>query len=347
MPEGKPIPLEFPGKGIDVTREYQLQPPGTTPDALNVRSRDSIAQRNRGGSRPGYSPYIPQIIPEGAVLIQHLNFIVDPTVDALPQNFFTPDPDWIPDPRFPGILVPPGGAPWQPNPNTAPPPGITFVEGVADGGAALSQNIVFSQAIPLGRLIVVVVSTVASFATNDGDPAATVSIAGFTRVGSYQRQYAFVNGLTYDSCGVSLWYKVAGVAESQTVTITEGTGTVTIFASGATFSGVLTVAPVEDDSGNAGGVTVAGNGSLAAGDVDATENGAVIVGFGNGVGSLDSISANHSSATGPGTWGARSAIFYKKPLHLPADQPTDITVSFTAATEFVRGVLAISVKKAP
>lgn len=121
MPEGKPEPLEFPLKGIDVTREFQLQPPGTCADAVNVRSRDSIDHRNRGGSRPGYSKQPTDRIPEGATVIQHLNVIVDPTDLALPQNFTTPGNDWVVHPRIPNLFVPPGGAGWQPNPNAAKP----------------------------------------------------------------------------------------------------------------------------------------------------------------------------------------------------------------------------------
>lgn len=130
MPEPPSTPIEFPDKGIDVTREFAEQPPRTTADAVNVASKESIAGRRRGGSRTGFSKYIAEQFPQGSVQFQHLEIIVDPTVDALPQNFETPGDDWVEHPRFPDILIPPDGAPWQPNPNTSNFTGTGEVVGV-------------------------------------------------------------------------------------------------------------------------------------------------------------------------------------------------------------------------
>lgn len=115
-------PLDFPSKGLDVSREIRQQPDKTTADCQNVASRDSITNRDRGGSRPGFSKYIDDQGSEGAVVVQMLEVLIDPTTDALIQNFETPDDDWTEHPRIPGIFIPPHGAPWQPTPNASQPP---------------------------------------------------------------------------------------------------------------------------------------------------------------------------------------------------------------------------------
>lgn len=75
------VELAFPLRGINTATEYQLQPDGTTPIAVNVRSIDPIEHRNRGASRCGIRKYVDQKL--GLLsLIQHLNVIVDPTIEA-------------------------------------------------------------------------------------------------------------------------------------------------------------------------------------------------------------------------------------------------------------------------
>lgn len=51
----KPTPLSFPVKGLVENAAFSAQPPGTTPDALNVRAYDSLERKNRGGQRIGMS----------------------------------------------------------------------------------------------------------------------------------------------------------------------------------------------------------------------------------------------------------------------------------------------------
>lgn len=114
--------LPFPLKGLDVTTEFQEQPPGTTPVGVNVRAFEPLKQRARGGTRPGIQKYIAEQIPEGTELIQHLDYIVDPTTDALTVNFHVPGEDWPENPLIPGQFYPPEGAGWQPNPNAHQPP---------------------------------------------------------------------------------------------------------------------------------------------------------------------------------------------------------------------------------
>ncbi len=232
MPEPKPIPLNFPLNGINVVHEFQLQPPGTTADALNVRSRDAIARRNRGGSRPGLGKYIAQQIPEGAKTIQHLNYIVDPTTDALPQNFITPGDDWIESP-IPGVFVPPGGAPWQPNPNVPnqPPGDIAFVQkktafDTINDVSTGEFTVVFDTQPVSGHLLVVAITSTVQDLDASGEDVVTVAVmnnaaAAYTQIGSY----ISANG-TVTSSGVvnyrriSLWYRVStGVVADKTVKI--------------------------------------------------------------------------------------------------------------------------------
>lgn len=126
MPDQEQLrPLAFPLQGIDVSTEFELQPAQTTPVGLNVRGYEPGTMRARGGSRPGLSKYVPATV-NGAHLIQHLNYIVDPQDPALT----TSSDDFgggasEPDPstnnggnlRNPGRAVRVGGSGVQPNRN--------------------------------------------------------------------------------------------------------------------------------------------------------------------------------------------------------------------------------------
>jgi len=78
--------MDFPLNGLDLTTEFELQRPGTTPVGKNVRAYEALTQRGRGGSRPGLVKYLPQQV-SGPHLIQHLNYLVDPSADALMTQF--------------------------------------------------------------------------------------------------------------------------------------------------------------------------------------------------------------------------------------------------------------------
>lgn len=53
----KTIKIAFPLGGIDLSRGFQQQKPGTAPAGINVRGYDSGTNRMRGGSRPGLTPF--------------------------------------------------------------------------------------------------------------------------------------------------------------------------------------------------------------------------------------------------------------------------------------------------
>ena len=53
----------FPLGGIDSTAEFELQPPGTALDGVNVRAFENLTNSARGGSRPGLSKWIEEGLP--------------------------------------------------------------------------------------------------------------------------------------------------------------------------------------------------------------------------------------------------------------------------------------------
>lgn len=109
------VDMPFPLKGLNVSTEYDLQPGMTSPEALNVRAFEPETARARGGQRPGLVRYIDQTV-NGVHLIQHLNAIVDPTTDALLDNYDYGGDDAYDDGS--GLrLIRPGGTGRQPNKN--------------------------------------------------------------------------------------------------------------------------------------------------------------------------------------------------------------------------------------
>ena len=146
MPDDRDLPVDFPLKGIDRTREYQEQPPGSTAMGINVRGTDPFARRGRGGSRPGLSKYV-----EGRLNawtadseIQMLNFIVRDSADAL-LTAEEPGPDTpvIENPQIPGTLIRDGGSGAQPNANTTqaanpnPVPNWFIAEVISSSGGGI------------------------------------------------------------------------------------------------------------------------------------------------------------------------------------------------------------------
>lgn len=73
------VDLKFPPYGIDETRGYARQRPGTTVDCQNVRGFEPVTGRERGGSRPGLIKYMPSLV-NGTNPIQDLNYLVSSTV---------------------------------------------------------------------------------------------------------------------------------------------------------------------------------------------------------------------------------------------------------------------------
>ena len=56
------VDLQFPFSGLDVTHEYELQPDGSSANAVNVVVFEPKTGRGRGGSRPGLSKFNDQLV---------------------------------------------------------------------------------------------------------------------------------------------------------------------------------------------------------------------------------------------------------------------------------------------
>jgi hypothetical protein len=128
--------LNFPVYGLDLSQEFELQRPDTTPTGLNVRGWEPQTNRNRGGARNGISQYVPgQLNPAiGDMLVQDLQIVVTTTDSELLTEFgldLSNTGGAIPNPQFPSFWVPLYGSGVQPNRNVGSgPPGQNFFGGL-------------------------------------------------------------------------------------------------------------------------------------------------------------------------------------------------------------------------
>lgn len=114
LPQGEAnVDVTFPVLGVDVAHGIDVQPPQTTILGVNVRAFEPSTNRARGGTRPMLVKFLAEQIPEGAVLIQHLNYVVDPagtaTFDLVDYQLGFIGVDFIKDPSFPDELGNRGG----------------------------------------------------------------------------------------------------------------------------------------------------------------------------------------------------------------------------------------------
>ncbi len=240
----KDVPLDFPVKGLHVSREFGQQPEATTADCVNVASKESIAGRDRGGSRPGFSKYIAAQSSAGAVNIQMLDVIVDPTSDALPQNFNTPGDDWVNHPRFPGVLIPPHGAPWSPR-NESNSPDITHIQSkrTAFDGVSTEQSVSFASAPNTGNTIVVFVASLVDAVSGMGVDVKNGAGTALTQVGSYIEieDPRSVGSYVRLSC----WKKAVNNAQDQTIKVTPSATVVTMKMTQIEYRGMPTTGQVD------------------------------------------------------------------------------------------------------
>lgn len=118
-----PLEVRFPLSGIDVSGEFGVQRPGTTPVGVNVRSMDPILERNRGGSRHGLIKYPSAQVPAGSALVQFAGQLVVLNASFLLAAFEDYQPNFVPDTSTnnlstrnpPGRHIPPAGSGVQPN----------------------------------------------------------------------------------------------------------------------------------------------------------------------------------------------------------------------------------------
>ncbi len=107
--------MPFPINGMNVENPFDMQPPQTTSDALNVRGYEPAKDRQRGGSRSGLVKYLPRL--DTGRVIQHLNVIVDPQADALTADTdedIDPNITYIDDPSTNNLRLRNPGAPSHP-----------------------------------------------------------------------------------------------------------------------------------------------------------------------------------------------------------------------------------------
>ena len=165
-------PLAFPLNGLNVATSFGQQPKGTTPTGENVRAFDALANRGRGGSRPGLSKFISATVPSGANVIQHMNVIVDPQSPALLGGspfVINDETQSDPDPRWGGRPIRVGGDGIQLNRNVNRTSPTNFVQmkkstTIADAPDVLTAGVTVTlDSVPrTGNLIVVFTYTRAS-----------------------------------------------------------------------------------------------------------------------------------------------------------------------------------------
>lgn len=103
--------VRFPTRGLDQSRGFWMQQPGTTREGVNVIGFEPLADRLRGGMRPGLSKYVSGQVPSGSHVLQDLNFIVTQDATRLPTSIDLGWPDFVYDPSSPG---PPTSWGWTP-----------------------------------------------------------------------------------------------------------------------------------------------------------------------------------------------------------------------------------------
>lgn len=166
MENDKEVPIEFPASGLNVATSYGQQPKGSAPIGVNVRSNESILNRERGGSRSGLSKYPPGLLPSGTNVVQHMNIVVDPQGGALlAGSFITGPTEADPDPRWGGRLIRVGGDGIQLNRNQNRQTPQVFVQSQAfqaggpGGSLGNPQTMVFTNKPSGGNLLFVLVAT--------------------------------------------------------------------------------------------------------------------------------------------------------------------------------------------
>ncbi len=309
MPDSE-FNLKFPVKGLEVTRECQLQPPDTTARAVNVRAKDSIALRTRGGSRPGLSKYVAQQLP-GWVAgepVQHLQIIVDPTTDALTQNFDTPDGTWVEHPRFPGVYVPPGGGGNQPNPNAdqddPPSVALDFEQSFVDEFALTTTEVTANFDTTPGNNSLCLVCVVSEDVVVAGNATVAVTNANgdaYTQVGAYVR-----NTKIGTQFSMSVWRRVASQGAAEIGVKVTPSAEVTLAVAGMEWSGP-NATPTDSTSTNSGNSASPSTGNVA---VDlGTE---AVVGFFAGVLAVDTVtpSAGYTLAVDLQGGGVSGILLY-------------------------------------
>lgn len=224
--------LWFPYQGLDLASAHDLQRLGTTPVATNVRA--FVGGRMRGGSRPGLARYIDATV-NGAAKIQHLNYIVTTTEDALPredddddvwdETLFQDDPsDNGAALRNLGRRIRRGGSGIRPNRNFWTQSRITFVqENSAGPQANAALEVAFDNSVLPGNLLIVAVGMHYD-PVQIGTITPTVTVTdsrgnSYSQAGTYDRRGETTNSVGF---ATAIFYTVNSLdtASANTVTVT-------------------------------------------------------------------------------------------------------------------------------
>lgn len=226
------VAASFPLAGVNVACEFSRQPIDTTPAAQNVRGFDPLVERARGGSRPGLTKWIDELV-NGVSVIQHLTVLVDPTTEALTAD--TDDPSGIPDPTTGprntwGRRVRQGGSGRQPNRNQSnPSTGTAYRQraGIGYGNVSGTQSLAFPQVPLTNSLLVAIVGTdspnIGVGVTVQSD---ATTLADYTQAGGYVR---LIDGGSGREHTLSLWHRriATGAVDEQTCRINLGAAAIT------------------------------------------------------------------------------------------------------------------------
>lgn len=288
--------LGFPIQGQDVSGEFMTQPGLTTPRAANVRAADPLTMRLRGGSRTGLAKFVGEQV-SGAALIQHLNVVVDPTVDALIPDYIDGTSNLTPDPTEParnpfGRSVRTGGS-GTPILRHKPLPLSRFVQkaetfvGVVTGTTTSTGTVTFDSKVTAGNLIVV---TLRYAPGNSNAPTFDPAAVTDTTLNHYAKAADAQEGRVAPNAAVVYW-TIAGISDTCTISVT-----VTTDGAATQDVGEFTITALEYrnvEGGNpVGGTAVAGGNFVWNNDftlspgpvVVATDDSIVVVVLSQGVG---------------------------------------------------------------
>lgn len=294
MADEKEMGVPFPVAGIDLSSEYGRQPPMTTPEASNVRGFDTLAERGRGGSRPGLTKFIDSTV-NGVHVIQHLTVLVDPQEPALPIAGFD-----IPDPSDNGRnlltdgsvrLVRRGGSGNRHlvNPGSPPRDRQQYAFGGQNNPAVSTpMTVVFDTTPkPNGYLIIFVATyaTAFNFPTDPVNQTVQVTVkngtgTNFSQIDGYTRIFVpSGSGPGFDTAmAISCWVlRATGAAADKTIVVTPDAGTASSLVA-AEFSNISVPTPhgllaVNGYDGSGGSVTF-----LSAGSIPVTQPHSILFG---------------------------------------------------------------------
>lgn len=225
------IAAMFPVQGVDTTCEYMRQPDATTPDAQNVRIHDPLAERARGGSRPGIGKYNPDQVNGETYQVQHLNILVDPQAPALSGTAEVDDDSTTNGPfRVPHRKIRSGGNGRRPIvvDDSSPASDIAFVAKYREqpGNLSAMHEVPTPGSPVVDDLIVVIIRT-----SKSGSASALVDSVrngegiDFHQAGPAGNEYATLTDSTVGpetTYTLSFWWKPYDNAFDDTIRITPG-----------------------------------------------------------------------------------------------------------------------------